>query len=248
MDKSLKKINSWKSANEPVLNQNFTDIWLLDFTSIDEDLYLHFLSPDELKKADKFHFIKDRQAYTICRGVLRKLLSSYVGITPSNIEFTYNEYGKPEISNETKINFNVSHSGDYGLLAFSSLWQLGVDLEKIKSIEYMSLAESVFSDEEFLSLRDFSSNDIADAFFCGWTRKESFIKAIGMGLSYPLSDFCVSLDPNEDISKVKISDPALENKNWTIFDLTFNTDYKAALAIDENIKDEPNKYIYSVRP
>ena len=70
-----------------------------------------------------------------------------------------------------------------------------------------------------------------EAFYLGWVRKESFIKATGMGVAYGLDRFSVSLN-KEDNSNVIISD--YENKKWHCYDLIEIGNYKTALTTCKN--------------
>ena len=70
-----------------------------------------------------------------------------------------------------------------------------------------------------------------EAFYLGWVRKESFIKATGMGVAYGLDQFSVSLN-KEDNSNVIISD--YENKKWHCYDLIEIGNYKTALTTCKN--------------
>src|SRR5215469_11484453 len=88
------------------------------------------LSPDECARADRFHFEKDRTAYTVARGLLKSLLGSYLSAPALTLEFQYAEHGKPYLDpavNSCGIRFNISHSHHLALLAFAVGREVGVD-------------------------------------------------------------------------------------------------------------------------
>ncbi len=84
-----------------------------------------------------------------------------------------------------------------------------MDVEKIRpDVEYLELAERFFSTNEYQALSAMPSNQLARAFFACWTRKEAFIKACGDGLSFPLSEFSVSIDPDAPATLQEVRTPS----------------------------------------
>jgi 4'-phosphopantetheinyl transferase len=74
-----------------------------------------------------------------------------------------------------------------------------------------------------------------EAFFCCWTRKEAFIKALGEGLYYPLDQFAVTVTPDEPARLVAINaDPAAVVR-WSMHAYTPAPEYVAALAVEGSI-------------
>lgn len=165
------------------------------------DEYLNYLSIDEVEKANRFHFEKDRNCYIVCRAILRSLLSDCISVAPDEIIFDYNSYGKPELStaqNHHNYNFNLSHSGNYGMIGISNGNKIGVDIEKHKDIDgLMQIAENYFSKREVKLLSQNSGNKLIELFYTIWTQKEALIKASGMGLSFGLDHWSIEPDENE---------------------------------------------------
>jgi 4'-phosphopantetheinyl transferase len=95
------------------------------------------------------------------------------------------------------VEFNLSHSGILALYAFTSGRPVGIDVELIRQIpDVNDLAERFFSPTEIASLRVLLLDRRSLAFLACWTRKEAFIKALGLGLSCPLDAFDVTIDPD----------------------------------------------------
>jgi len=115
------------------------------------------LTEEEATKAKQFHFEKDQQHFVIARGVLRTLLAQYVHTEPRLLRFDYNAYGKPSLGHpfhESSLQFNVSHSHETALFAFTYARQIGVDVEYMRSgIDYEALARYSFSPHEQAELR-----------------------------------------------------------------------------------------------
>jgi 4'-phosphopantetheinyl transferase len=193
------------------------------------------LSEDELEKADRFIFEKDREAYVVTRSRLRVILGTYLNRSPSDLVFRYGEQGKPYLrQNSECIQFNVSHSKDYALVAITRGCSIGVDIEYVNpEIDFESLAKSFFSEEEYESMSQLPCQiEKLEAFYHCWTRKEAFIKAVGKGLSYSLKDFVVPIAPNTEVGLVKIENTISESALWTVHDIKLeNTNYVAAVCV-----------------
>ena len=90
--------------------------------------YEAFLSFDERDKSRRYRFQHSRNDYVITRGALRYMLGQYLEKDPSAIQFTYNPFGKPSLAfqqGNTQLNFNVSHSNEYALIAFTTKREIG---------------------------------------------------------------------------------------------------------------------------
>ena len=157
------------------------------------------LSSDETSRAERFHFSRDKNRYVIGRGILRELLARYLGGSPAEFEFRYGPWGKPCLRLENpsqSVQFNVSHSHGWALLAFAVGRSLGVDVEFVRAdVAAEEIAQRYFSAREIAELRALPQAMLAEGFFLCWTRKEAYIKARGEGLQIPLDSFHVSLTP-----------------------------------------------------
>jgi 4'-phosphopantetheinyl transferase len=154
------------------------------------------LSHDEIARAERFHFERDRRRFVVGRGLLRAILGRYMGIESERLRFRYGEYGKPYLAEEyggKALQFNVAHSQDMALYAIARDREVGVDIEYIRPFpNLMQIAEQFFSARENIALQAVPEHLKDEAFFTCWTRKEAYIKARGDGLSLPLDRFDVS--------------------------------------------------------
>src|SRR5438093_1400714 len=92
------------------------------------------LAQDELERASRFVFPRDRDRFIAGRGILRAILGRYIYRPPGSIEFAYDPQGKPRLrlnQNDQPIRFNVSHSYGLALYAFSCEREIGIDIEAI---------------------------------------------------------------------------------------------------------------------
>jgi 4'-phosphopantetheinyl transferase len=195
----------------------------------------NILSVEERARARRFYFEKDRKAFIVAHGLLRILLGSYLDCDPSLLRFQTNTYGKPalDLSQEPALHFNLSHSHELVLYAFTYSREIGIDIEYMRpAIAYEELARHSFSLHEQAALRSLPAEAQREGFFNCWTRKEAYIKARGMGLSLDLRLFDVSLKPGEPAALLQSRESKRETDRWSMLTLAPGTDYASALAVE----------------
>lgn len=201
------------------------------------DRFLQLLSEDEVIRANKYRFEKDRTVYITAKFLLRSLLGHYLKANPKEIDFEYSEYGKPFYLKNGDLDFNVSHSGNQIIIGFAKEQVIGVDIEKIKEdFDPLDLAKNFFSKEEIKALAQTKESEVFQAFYRCWTRKESFIKAVGEGLSYPLDSFAVTIDNDDEARFLKIFNAQDSKKDWHLNSFVPAEGYIAAITTDGNPK------------
>ena len=207
-----------------------------------------YLCPDEREKAARFHFQADRDRYIAAHALLRLQLGALLHRYPKTLLFEYTSYGKPFIGN-FGIEFNLSHSGDWVLFAFTHSAEIGVDIEQIRPLPDMpDVARQNFSAAEFALWQAAPAWDRTQAFYRCWTRKESFIKAIGEGLSCPLDSFEVAfgLDQPARLTSLK-GDEALAAR-WWMADLPDFPGYAAAVTTRTANPNDINMVVTELNP
>lgn len=154
------------------------------------DELVGFLSSHEQIGLIRFRFKEDR--YRKLGSIyLTRLVFSYLK-HPNKYFLKKNYYGKPKIENCPHLNFNISHSGEWVLLAIGQ-GEIGIDIERVKDlIRPLEIASRFFSENEYKRLVNIKDdNEKLCKFFEIWTKKESFIKYLGTGISTPLNSFVV---------------------------------------------------------
>jgi len=190
------------------------------------------LSADESQRAAKFHFDKDRHRFIASHVALRNVLSRYLDREPQQIDFTVGEYGKPAITSDINLEFNLSHSGNYALITVAREHKVGIDVERFRQdMETDKIARRFFSEKENSELMGLPLEQKLIGFFNCWTRKEAYIKAHGLGLSLPLDSFDVSLTPNEPAILRATRPDSLEASHWTLLSLDIEDQYAGTLAV-----------------
>ena len=197
---------------------------------------LPILTPEEVVRAERYRFERDRSAFVVRRGVLRLLVGRYLGQGPFRQPFSVTAYGQPlmpaGILGED-LRFSVSHSGGVALLAFARGREIGVDVEAVRSdVDYCGIAQRFFSKREQETLRSLPAEQQREAFFACWSRKEAYIKARGKGLSIPLDQFDVSLRPGEPAQLLATRDNSDSTEIWSMAALDPGPRLAAALVVE----------------
>jgi 4'-phosphopantetheinyl transferase len=226
----------WLSPPAPwKIDRDAVQIWRADLKLSDRVLRAlrTTLSEDERARADRFYFERDRAAFVAGRGQLRSLLGRYLNLDPARVKFVYSESGKPALDpalNGDRLEFNVSHSHDVILYAVTRDRAVGVDLEFARPLaDAQQLANRFFTPQEAAQLRALPPEQQQWAFFCGWTRKEAFLKATGAGISQ-LQAVEVSLKPKEPAALLRVQGSE-KCSDWLLSDLAVGPGYAGAIAI-----------------
>lgn len=144
------------------------------------------LARDEIDRAGRFRFARDRRRYVVARARMRAILGEHLGQSASALRFSYGTHGKPALPAQP-LGFNLSRSHELGLLAIQPGAEVGVDIELLRPFpEALDIAKRFFAPEEYEQLASLPSNDLVATFFDYWTRKEAVVKSAGLGLSRPI--------------------------------------------------------------
>jgi 4'-phosphopantetheinyl transferase len=203
-------------------------IWSVDL-NVDRqqiEIYSQFLTSQERQRAAKFINPTHGDRWIVARGNLRQILSQYLDLTPAQIVFTYSPHGKPEIEGK-EIQFNLSHSHDRAVYAISAKDRVGIDLEYIHPLPAADLVDRFFSPAEQAIFHRLPMTIQQAAFFHAWTQKEAYLKACGTGLSTPLDQIEVSIDPRTPAAIMSTPTAGI----WQIQKLEILPEYAGAIVI-----------------
>jgi len=161
-------------------------VWHIDLGDTMWDAFGNSLSEDERERAARFATPALQQHFRRCRSALRLVLARYLNRPASELAFHYGQYGKPELAGH-RLQFNLSHSGDQGLIAISS-HTVGIDLEQIKPAgdDLPGMIDMVCNTDEKNGLLSLNDADRLAAFYRLWSRKEAYCKMRGAGLQISL--------------------------------------------------------------
>lgn len=194
------------------------------------------LAPDEQARAARFLREADRHRFVAAHGGLRQLLGHYLALPPAALGFTIGEFGKPalaEVDAGRALSFNLSHAGDWIVVALAAGQPVGVDVEPIRpDLDFMTIARHQFSPEEVAALSAEEPGARRSAFFRCWTRKEAYLKARGQGLSYSLREFSVEFGAEARPALRWVADDPSAAERWTVLECAPAADYAGAVVVE----------------
>jgi 4'-phosphopantetheinyl transferase len=196
------------------------------------------LDPRENERLSRFRFAEDALREAAGRGALRLLLGAYLGVPPLQVALLAEPTGKPKVAGQSgdhRIEFNLSHSGNWVLLAFARGSRVGIDVEQWKGIEFEEIASEVFTPEEVKEWMLWPVTHRPAAFFGAWTLKESYLKALGTGISKPPRSVRVSIAPATAPVLIWCADDPAAAARWRLARLGMEPGYSAALTVERGI-------------
>lgn len=214
------------------------------------------IQPEEKERIGRFVFKRDFKASLIGRLMMRKFVNEFCGIPYSEIKLVRDEKGKPVVEyplkgNFGKVSFNVSHHGDFCVLAGElGDFLLGVDVMKCEKMrhsnlqEYFRVMNRQFANSEWDTIkREPNENSQLAMFYRHWCLKESYVKALGVGITISLQSLCFKINTkqlkeNEIVRTTKLE---VDGKviNWVFEESLLDKDHSVAVALpDENSNNE----------
>jgi 4'-phosphopantetheinyl transferase len=224
---SLNKKREWQCTT------NITTIptWFMSWTLESADA--SGLDEGERNRAHRFVFKEHRRRFVAAHCGLRRVVGKFLQLDPKMIRFSAHRSGKPKLEDvSVDLRFNLSHSGERALVALTVGREVGIDIEQHISLDYLTLASTVFSETEVEALSNLALHDRCSAFYRGWTRKESFVKARGDGLAFDLKAFDVSLASSAPSLLLGCRPDTDEVTRWTMTGLDVGSTYEAALTVE----------------
>ena len=200
-----------------------------------EENALMWLNDQELQRWEKFLFPGPKRRFALCRAALRHQLCGRLGCSNDQLSFEESEHGKPSAlvrGRLAPISFNISHSGDHGLLAFAPSGRIGVDVEeRVENRHIDLLCDTVLGPNERREISTLSGQEKIAMFFKLWTVKESLIKALGVGIALDTSLFEVPVRMRRGANRALFQFPRLPNVRWQIEDISDDR-FAAAIAYE----------------
>ena len=179
----------------------------------------NLLTKDEKHKINKFNNENDRKL-----SLASIMLQHYV--INKNIKIKKNEYGKPYVDN---FEYSVSHDNDIVIILTSSSKPVGIDIMLIDRKISLESFKLIFPTKKYKNIKDF---------LILWCLKESYIKAIGIGLSYGLDRIEFDIEDNDNI---KLYIDGIYQSNWYFNFFILKSKYIVAIA--KQTKNEISKPI-----
>jgi 4'-phosphopantetheinyl transferase len=228
-------VQSWQpAAHQPPPAPGEIHVWRIDLAGATSPAAESLLCADERERAGRLLIKRKHAQFIAGRSTLRKVLGQYLGIAPQALVFTYGPHGKPELAREESAaghTFNFSHSEDLALLAVAHAGAIGIDIEhRRRNISVTSFARHILSESETADLARLPAEQHQQAVLTAWTRKEAYLKALGVGLSRSMRGFTTGLADEGEILVRPLEDADGKAGPWTFIPLAAHPDYLACLA------------------
>ena len=170
-----------------------------------------------------------KRKHSLTQAERRNLIASLIGSAPEKLIFGVNKYGRPFLKFPLikNFDFNLSHSGDYVAIAIADC-PVGIDVEKVKPLD-IKMAVAYFTKQELKYLNSCPEKQL-ERFYKIWVFKESFIKAVGLGLSFPVKK--INFKHNRGGNMVlRLKRP---KKKWFFKTYEIDKNYKMAVCSHKN--------------
>lgn len=142
-----------------------------------------YLSKDEMEQLERYKLESARECYRIGHTALRMILAGYLCMPADSLEFQVNPYGKLFLPEDYGIYFNISHAGEYVVLAFGRFSPIGIDIEEVYDLSAADvIIKRFFHPREAREYPAVSDSLRQDWFFKRWTVREAYVKGLGTGL------------------------------------------------------------------
>ncbi len=216
-------------------------LWLVRLWAPPERLVRlrRLLSDEERARADRFVFDRLRPPFIVAHAALRILAGKTIGAPPPSLRFEKGEFGKPRLL-DAPLELNLSHSGEWGLIALGFDHPVGADIEAIAPRRISDgMIESVTSTTERALFAALPPARVTASFFRLWVRKEAVIKALGTGLTRRLSTIDVPIDPDAPRDGIVLRPPPRDDMRWWLWDVSAPLGYLAALVVQQPRGEDP---------
>ena len=170
----------------------------------------------------------------VTRGILRTLLSRYLGISGTQLRFGTQTQGKPILvkPSSSLLQFNVSHTHGMALIALTLHHEIGIDVEWIdRKIQDLDIAQRFFSAEESAELATLPSTERTHRFFTYWTCKEAYLKMQGTGITTGLAQCKILIQPGQAEVRHSLLDRQEPKEDYSMHQIHIGAEHIGAVSI-----------------
>lgn len=219
------------------------------------------IQPEEKQRISKFVFQDDAKSSLIGRLMMRKFVHLSTSIPYEEITLGRDGHGKPYLMGvgDTVSSFNVSHQGDYVVLAGNARRNIAIDIMKVEPVvnkdiqEFFRLMNKQFSPREWDTIHSFSTEgEQVACFYRLWCLKESYVKNTGFGITVPLQDISfdvktLKLEVGEFVTDTTLYERGVLKHDWVFEETLLDDKHAVAVSVEAGTKDDvsvtPYKYL-----
>ncbi|VAW82042.1 hypothetical protein MNBD_GAMMA13-918 [hydrothermal vent metagenome] len=209
-------------------------VWYLDPDCADHGTLIDSLSASELAQYRRFHFPADAHRYLVAHAMVRHVLSRYAPVEPAEWLFSTTTRGKPKIANPglTSLQFNLTHTHSLVACVISFDQECGIDAEHLHARNNPTgVAKRMFSPMEYAALMKLEDNEQLQYFYRHWTLREAYVKARGIGLSFPTNKIQLTVHSNTDIELCFDASIKDQGENWMLRLWQIGAEHILAMAV-----------------
>jgi 4'-phosphopantetheinyl transferase len=208
---------------QPLLEEGAVHVWRANLSMVASDALGELLCNAERARAERFVNARDAELWRRSHGLLRALLGRYLRQDPRSLRFVTGEHGKPALIGDgaPELAFNMSHSGELALYAFSRAGAVGVDVEVARRpIDEIAIAKRTLGASEAARLQALDPKTRRQEFLRAWTRHEAELKCLGVGIGGGAAAidksglWVAGLELGPDVAAVATEQPARELICW----------------------------------
>jgi len=221
-------------------------VWLVSPESIDDRAVLErcraSLCSEELQQYRRFRFAQDQHRYLVSHALVRQVLSQYLPPAPADWRFVRNAHGRPEIAGAEDLpalRFNLTHTSGLAACLVTLDSDCGIDSEKIARRHRLGkVAGRMFSEAECKQLEALQGREFEEFFHERWTLREAYVKALGIGISFPTRKLCFEVRMETDIQVTFLEGIDDRNANWQFRLLRPTSEHIVAIALRRKGTDD----------
>jgi 4'-phosphopantetheinyl transferase len=183
-----------------------THVWYVRPESVQDPATLTrlkaLLSSDEIERCHRFRFPDDRHRFLVSHALVRLALSRYAAIPPGEWRFLRSAHGRPEIGNPgiPALRFNLTHTRGLSACVVSLEQDCGIDAERlVERHNPLGVAKKMFSPVEYEELQQLKGEAALVYFFTHWTLREAYVKARGIGISFPTRELIFDCESDNQV-------------------------------------------------
>lgn len=177
--------------------------------------------PDFLQKTNaKYKLEVDRTRNLLGKILLQKGLLHLGYDTISLNDLDYDNFNRPYLPG--KLDFNISHSGEYVVCVIGAGIRVGIDIEQIQEVDFLAMKDMMSCSEwQVVKVSKYPLRE----FFRYWTMKEAVLKAAGVG-------FSTNLYQEMTLSNTMID---MDGCTWHVQELDLDKCYCGHLVTSESV-------------
>lgn len=166
------------------------------------------VSEERRRQISRFLHWQDAHRALFADLLLSAVAAHRLMVPGDELVFGRKKNGKPCLQSHPRLHFNLSHSGTH-ILCASADTPLGIDVEHLCPVDE-AVWDLALSPAERLLVQACPPGDRSQRFITLWTVKESYAKALGLGLDLPFTDLTVQTSPEGAITLLLQNEPILD--------------------------------------